>query len=84
MRAGDSRAALRFAEAADQYVRVLREHIQKENMVLFNMAEQVLTKADEPGLMKKFDDVDRNQIGEAEIRRLIGILDRVQAAVPVT
>lgn len=83
MRAGDSRAAMRFAEAADNYVYVLREHIQKENMVLFNMAEQVLTAAEEPALLSKFQDVDEKEIGKAEIKRLIGILDRVQETVLV-
>jgi hemerythrin-like domain-containing protein len=80
-RAGDKAAALRFAEAAADYIYVMREHIQKENMVLFNMAEQVLTVAEEPALLAKFHDVDRNQIGEAEIVRLKGILTQVQEVV---
>src|SRR3954462_14005048 len=83
LRAGDQTAPLRFAEAASDYVRVLREHIQKENMMLFNMAEQVITAAEESALLAKFHDVDQNQIGEAEITRLKGILTQVQEAVPV-
>jgi len=82
MRVGDKRAAMRFAEAADRYVYVLREHIQKENLVLFNMAEQVLAKTDEPDLMAKFTQVDEKEIGLAEIERLVGILDQVEEAVP--
>jgi hemerythrin-like domain-containing protein len=81
-RAGDNSAALRFAEAADQYISGLREHIQKENLVLFNMAEQVLPAAEEPALLARFHDVDRNQIGEAEIARLKGILTQVQISIP--
>jgi hemerythrin-like domain-containing protein len=84
LRAGDNSAAARFAEAAGDYVYVLREHIQKENMVLFNMAEQVLSPAEEPALLAKFLDVDQNQIGEAEIARLKNILTRVQEVVPVS
>jgi hemerythrin-like domain-containing protein len=81
-RSGDKSAALRFAHAADEYIYVLREHIQKENMVLFNMAEQVLTSAEEPSLMVKFRDVDDNQIGQAEIARLKAILTQVEEVVP--
>src|SRR4051812_527241 len=77
LRTGDQSATSRFAEAAGDYVHVLREHIQKENMVLFNMAEQVLA-AEESALLAKFHDVDRNQIGEAEIARLKNILTEVQ------
>ncbi len=81
-RSGDKAAALRFAEAAAEYVYVLREHIQKENMVLFNMAEQVILASEEAALLAKFQDVDRNQIGETEIARLKGILTQVEEAVP--
>ncbi len=80
-RGGDRSAAVRFAGAAEGYSYVLREHIQKENLVLFNMAEQVLPPTEEPALLAKFHDVDRNQIGEAEINRLIGILGSVEEAV---
>ncbi|HWR15916.1 MAG TPA: hemerythrin domain-containing protein [Terriglobales bacterium] len=82
MRSGVQSANMRFAEAAERYVNGLREHIQKENLVLFNMAEQVLPPAEEPEMMAKFEHVDRNEIGEAEIRRLIAILDTLQVAVP--
>lgn len=80
-RAGDQAAALRFAEATDEYIQMLREHIDKENFVLFNMAEQVLS-AEEPELLAKFHDVDRNQIGEGEIARLKNLLAVVEDAVP--
>jgi hemerythrin-like domain-containing protein len=83
MRSGDSRAYLRFAEAADRYIMGLREHIQKENMVLFNMAEQVLPPSEEPALRAKFREVDDNEIGQQEIERLIRILDQVEEAVAV-
>lgn len=83
LRDGDKSAGQRFAEAASEYIYVLRQHIQKENMVLFNMAEQVITAAEEPALLAKFLDVDRNQIGLAEIERLKNILTHVREAVPV-
>lgn len=83
LRGGDKSAGERFAEAAGEYIYVLRQHIQKENMVLFNMAEQAIPAAEEPALLAKFHDVDQNQIGLAEIARLKNILTQVQEAVPV-
>ena len=74
-RAGDHDAGLRFAGAARQYVSVLREHIQKENLVLFVMAENTIPKADELPLLARFQDVDCNQIGKAEINRLLSLRD---------
>ncbi len=74
-RAGDKEAGLRFAGAADQYVQALRDHIQKENLVLFVMADNTLPVQDEPQLLAKFNDVDKNKIGDAEIRRLLSLLE---------
>ena len=36
-----------FAEAARQYIPLLRQHIFKENNVLFRMAERVMSEADD-------------------------------------
>jgi len=74
-RSGDREAGQRFAAAAERYVSVLREHIQKENQVLFFMAEDALPPEDEPGLLAKFVDVDSNKIGSAEIKRLLDLRD---------
>lgn len=81
MRSGAPNAEMRFAEAAGDYAHVLREHIQKENFVLFNMAEQVLAPTEEPALLKKFEHVDNIEIGQAEIARLKSILDSLQQPV---
>ena len=76
-RAGDKKAGTAFAAAATQYVSVLREHIQKENLVLFVMADNAIPESDQPGLLAKFHDVDNNKIGAAEINRLLALRDRL-------
>ncbi|MGZ4788271.1 MAG: hemerythrin domain-containing protein [Terriglobales bacterium] len=82
-RSGDESAGLRFAGAADEYVRLLREHIQKENLVLFVMAENTLPTEQEPELLAKFREVDGKKIGAAEIGRLMAILEKVRRDVCV-
>ena len=52
---GDPAAAAQFAELARTYVELLREHIQKENNVLFRLAGKLL---DERSLQSVQDDFD--------------------------
>lgn len=70
-------AGQRFAAAAERYVSVLREHIQKENLVLFVMAENAIPAEEEPELLAKFEEVDHNKIGDAEIKRLLTLRDNL-------
>jgi hemerythrin-like domain-containing protein len=43
-----------FADAARQYIPLLRQHIFKENNVLFQMAERVMSEADDADVMGRF------------------------------
>jgi hemerythrin-like domain-containing protein len=54
-----------FADAARQHLPLLRQHIFKENNVLFRMAEQVMSAADDADVTSKFSQVeqDRGQTG---------------------
>jgi hemerythrin-like domain-containing protein len=56
-------AALRFAEAATSYVELLREHISKEDHVLFPMAEGMLRDEDRDQLFAAFDKVEHEELG---------------------
>ena len=78
-RGGNKDAGLRFAAAAEEYVRALREHILKENLVLFEMADNAIPAEREPKLLASFRDVDDHKIGKHEIERLLAILDSVSA-----
>ena len=51
----------KFAEAAKQYVPLLREHIFKENNVLFRVAERVMSEADDAYVTSKFSQVERER-----------------------
>jgi len=53
-----------FAKHAAEYIELLRQHIQKEDNVLFRMAEQVLTEDDDKRLTEAFDAIEREEIGE--------------------
>jgi len=51
----------RFAEAAKEYIHLLRQHIFKENNVLFRMAERVMTEADDADVTNTFSQVEQER-----------------------
>ena len=53
-----------FAERAQAYVALLREHIQKEDHCLFPMADQALSEDDQRQLLAVFRKVESEEIGE--------------------
>ena len=50
-----------FAEAARQYIPLLRQHIFKENNVLFRMAERVMNDADDADVTSRFSQVEHER-----------------------
>ncbi|NIL97917.1 MAG: hemerythrin [Planctomycetales bacterium] len=63
-----------FAAAARQFIPLLQQHIFKENNVLFKMAENVLSLADDAEVSEKFARVE-------EERDLAGMHERYDADV---
>jgi hemerythrin-like domain-containing protein len=47
-----------LADAAAEYIVLLRQHIFKENNVLFRMAEQCLTAADDENTVRRYRDLE--------------------------
>jgi hemerythrin-like domain-containing protein len=62
-RAGDSSAAYSWAKAARSYAALLREHIMKENEVLFMMAERMLSEKEQQELAEAFERVENERMG---------------------
>jgi hemerythrin-like domain-containing protein len=50
-----------FADAAKQYIPLLRQHIFKENNVLFHMAERVMSQADDADVTSRFSQVEQER-----------------------
>jgi hemerythrin-like domain-containing protein len=62
-----------FATAAREYVELLREHIAKENGVLFPMADQILGVGPQQGLMRDFERVESLDLGRGTHERYLEI-----------
>jgi hemerythrin-like domain-containing protein len=50
-----------FAAAANHYIPLLRQHIFKENNVLFQMAERVMRQADDDAVTCRFSKVEQER-----------------------
>ena len=57
-------ADARFAASAHAYAALLRSHIYKEDNVLYPMAERMLNDQDDAQLLREFDEVERQEMGE--------------------
>ena len=70
------------AAAGRRYVGLLRDHIQREDEVLFPMADDVLSLEDHAELAKRYEEVERDVIGPGVHERLLTTLDRLEVAIP--
>ena len=74
-------AGTRWADAARSYAALLRQHIDKENNVLFMMAENVLSAAEQTELAAAFEKVEEEKMGAGTHERLHALMDKLCAEV---
>lgn len=74
---GTVEAGPKWAEAARGYTALLRQHIQKENDILFVMAENALSAEEQDRLADEFDRVETEKMGEGTHERLHALMDRL-------
>ncbi|HOO11779.1 MAG TPA: hemerythrin domain-containing protein [Bacillota bacterium] len=60
----------RFTEAATNYIDLLREHIQKENTVLFPMGDRILPFDKQRQLLEQFEAFEEEVMGKGTHERL--------------
>jgi len=60
----DEQARRKAGDNLALYARLLREHINKEDHVLYPMADQLLNTGDQDRLRKAFDRVESKELGE--------------------
>lgn len=74
---GVAEAAPQWATAARGYTALLRQHIDKENNVLFQVADSLLSEAEQGELVAAFEKVETDKIGAGTHERLHALMDRV-------
>lgn len=80
--ASRSASSAERAAAARHYVGMLQGHIQRENEVLFPMADSLFTAEEHAALARAYEDVELRVVGPGVHERLLAELARLDAAVP--
>ncbi len=60
---GDTRAVSPLVSNTLEYVELLREHIYKENQILFMMADQVIPEIEQSALVRDYEAFEANVMG---------------------
>ena len=71
----------RRADAARRYVQLLRDHIDKENGVLFPLTDAVLDAGAQQALAREFETVEAEQGRDASIAHAEAEVERLAAAL---
>lgn len=71
--------ATHIAVNIEGYTRLLREHIRKENVVLFPVADVELVEPVQEDMAKRFDELERNVIGEGKHEEYHGWLEELKS-----
>lgn len=74
---GSPEACQQWAEAARSYAAMLRLHIAKENNVLFRIAEDLLTMAEQRELADAFEKLEEEKMGAGAHQRLHALMDQL-------
>jgi hemerythrin-like domain-containing protein len=74
---GDRTAVTALVSSARKYIALLNAHIEKENGILFPMAEEHLPERKKMELLAGFGRVDDEKIGKAKHEHMQSILKRL-------
>jgi hemerythrin-like domain-containing protein len=80
---GRPQAGAEWARAARGYTALLREHIFKENNILFVMAEQLLSPEEQRELAAAFERIEEEKMGRGTHERLHALMDELLANLEI-
>jgi hemerythrin-like domain-containing protein len=79
LQAGDESARRDLVLNALGYAALLRQHIDKENNVLFPMADQVIPLTEHERVTEGFDHVEHEETGEGVHEKYLALADKLEA-----
>lgn len=77
-KAGDVDAVLGVYINMQKYIALLRNHIHKEDNILFRMADRVLQENDHQNLLKQFDRVENSNFCGGVIQDYVEAIDQLE------
>ncbi len=77
----DATAGRRYAEASRRYAVLLRQHIDKENQILFLLADRLLSPVEQDDLVRAFERVEVEKLGAGTHERLHALMQRLTSSL---
>jgi len=77
---GNGAASTRLLDHARAYVTLLREHIQKEDDILFRMADEVIPEDEQRRILKDFENHEAEEMGAGAHEKYLGIARELEGA----
>ena len=74
---GDADALQWFTQHGQSYIRLLREHIQKEDHCLFPSANRAFREEDVRRLLQAFEKVEKEEMGEGTHEKYLALANRL-------
>mgnify|MGYP000503477949 CR=1 FL=1 len=81
LQSGDIAARTAVADYALQYVALLRQHIAKEDNVLFPMADRAIQGPAETRVTEAFDHIEHEETGEGVHERFLALAESLERQV---
>jgi hemerythrin-like domain-containing protein len=78
LQAGDQRKRGELVEKATAYIKLLRQHIQKEDHVLFPMADQIIPLPQQEQIEHAFETFENDESGENLHEKYYGLAKRLE------
>jgi hemerythrin-like domain-containing protein len=69
-------------DKAKAYLRLLREHIQKEDDVLFRIADEVIPADEQKALLHAFEEHEAKETGEGVHEKYLKLIEELEQSVP--
>lgn len=77
---GNGAASTTLMDHARAYVTLLREHIQKEDDILFRMADEVIPEDEQRRILKDFENHEAEEMGAGAHEKYLGIARELEGA----
>jgi hemerythrin-like domain-containing protein len=78
LKAGDRKASSAIVENARNYIALLTQHIDKEDHILYPMADVHLSEERQKGLVEEFERVEREEIGVGKHEEFHQLLEHLR------
>ena len=69
-------------ENARAYLRLLREHIQKEDEILFRIADDVIPPDEQKQLLRSFEEHEAKEIGTGVHEKYLKLVEELERGCP--